>query len=279
MDKTTASSSTGGRKHHDPGRKPHPLGGAHHHPGSKRHQPGRKPHQALAKQLSALRLMGGKHLNWLSKHDEPQRRPVVVLLRPPEQTASSEGGESTPTYITQQHNTHSLCLCYAKGWHTQVVKPVDVLIELAKHPVPDEALGSVARVLLREAQTSEGGAAAPRPTMAPIAAASAPPGALPPPNVATALRGTTSARKRKTVFLRVTVHDASGHRTTACIQQAAFEVAVRELGSAEAVTSLVRRLYKEAPATATSRSHWVQTELGKRLQPNRDKATEELFSA
>lgn len=156
--------------------------------------------------------------------------------------------------------------------HNAVMDVVQVLQELARHPLPDEAFAQAARALVLSGTTSSASSAAapvgPAPLPAPGQARAA-------PEVAAA--ASTSEAPREDRNVRFTVFDGGGHRTTMSLPREFRDFAAQRLGGEKKLSALVRQFARMAPLGTANRSGWVQERIQQRLQESRDTRTPDLF--
>ncbi len=177
-----------------------------------------------------------------------------------------------------QHNGIT-SFCYAqviqKYARILVMDVVAVLRELAKHPLPDDMFGSVARVLVLQGSGEERlPQQAPRSSEHP--AGPSPFDALLTPAV-TPLPVLPNSKSRDE-YVRITVRDRANARTTICLPQDMHRAAILKYGGMTEANDAVKALFLEMPATTSNRSGWVQAELRSRLAEGRDEATSDLFA-
>lgn len=135
---------------------------------------------------------------------------------------------------------------------------VQVLRELAKHPLPDEAFAMAARaIVLAQEPGIELGVAAPNHSV-PLAV------------IQRGIKALELKSARESDFIRITVKDGANHRTTACFARGFHDRAVLRLGGPRQVSELVRKLARRVPDGVANRSGWIQTQIEYQLASPRD---------
>jgi hypothetical protein len=135
---------------------------------------------------------------------------------------------------------------------------LEVLRELARQPIPDEAFAIAARALVLSATTVSPTPSSPSATL----------GAAPPHEKPGVLPSGSVRREapRAPQYVRLTVLDAAGHRTTVSLVQSFHDRAAAKLGGAAKLSERVRALSLQAPLDLANRSGWIQAQIEEQLQ-------------